>query len=226
MGDDQSLTFEVFGLKQGVLIMIDPETGSIWTHLEGGAIQGPLEGKRMAMVPLPQMTWGDWKRSCPDTMVLSPDTAFANRYRPVQIARYNRREDSFGDDRLAANALVIGVEVDGRFKGYPADELQKAGGVVNDVFSDRPLLILYDSGAQPGLAYARVVNGQVLQFYNAASQGFELRDRETQSLWELQGRAIEGSRAETSLDFVPSFISEWYGWSGYHPETQIFAPEP
>ena len=144
MVDGRALTFEVFGLRQDVLIMIDRDTGSIWTHLDGKAIQGPMAGKRMEMVPLPLMTWRDWKTSRPNTLVLSPDTAFADRYRSVQIARYNRREGRFGDDRLAANALVVGVEVDSHFKGYPVLEIQQLGGVVNDILNDQALLVLYD----------------------------------------------------------------------------------
>ena len=225
MVDGQTLTFEVFGLKQAVLIMIDRETGSIWTHLDGRAIQGPLEGKRMTIVPLPQMTWGDWADSRPGTLLLSPDTPFANRYRPVRIARYNQREAGFGDDRLASNALVIGVEVDSAFKGYPVDEVGRVG-VVNDTLSGRPILVVYDKAASSGLAFSRVVNGQVLEFYNNADAGLELRDRATNSVWEIQGSATDGTLKGTNLEFVASFISEWYGWSGYHPETDIYSPDP
>jgi len=203
--------------------MIDRETGSIWTHLDGKAIQGPMEGKRMNIVPLPQMTWGEWKKSRPDTLVLSPDTPFSNRYRSVRIARYNQREAGFGDDRLASNALVIGVEVDNSFKGYPVDEVGRVG-VVNDTLSGKPIVIVYDRAAQSGLAFSRVVNGQVLEFYNNANEGLELRDRATNSMWEIQGLAIAGSLTGAKLDFVSSFISEWYGWSGYHPETDIYEP--
>ena len=225
MVDGRTLTFEVFGLKQAVLIMIDRETGSIWTHLDGKAIEGQMTGKRMTIVPLPQMTWAEWKESRPDTLVLSPDTPFANRYRSVRIARYNQREAGFGDDRLASNALVIGVEVDDAFKGYPVDEIGRVG-VVNDTLSGRPIVIVYDSAAQSGLAFSRVVNGRVLEFYNGANEGLELRDSATDSLWEIQGLATEGSLKGMKLDFVSSFISEWYGWSGYHPQTDIYVSSP
>lgn len=177
----------------------------------------------MTMVPLPQMTWEEWKKSRPGTLLLSPDTPFSSRYRPVQIARYNQREAGFGDDRLASNALVIGVEVDNAFKGYPVEDVGSVG-VVNDTLSGEPIVIVYNSAAQTGLAFSRVVNGQVLEFYNSANEGLELRDRATNSTWEIQGLAIEGSLKGAKLDFVSSFISEWYGWSGYHPETGIYQP--
>ena len=104
------------------------------------------------------------------------------------------------------------------------DQVHELGGVVNDVLRGKPILVLYDASSQSGLAYSRSVNGQVLDFYNASTVGLELRDRNTDSLWELQGRSTEGSLSGAALEFVPSFISEWYGWSGYHPETDIFEP--
>ena len=223
MVEGRTLTFEVFGLKQAVLIMLDRETGSIWTHLDGKAIQGPMEGKRLTIIPLPQMTWAEWKKSRPDTLVLSPDTPFASRYRPVSIARYNQREAGFGDDRLASNALVIGVEVDGAFKAYPVGDVGRVG-VVNDTLSGQAIVIVYDGAAKSGLAFSRVVDGRVLEFYNNTNEGFELRDRATNSTWEIQGVATRGSLKGAKLDFVSSFISEWYGWSGYHPETDLYEP--
>lgn len=179
----------------------------------------------MTMIPVPIMTWKEWKASYPDTMVLSPDTPFHDRYRPTRIGVFNAREAQFGDDRLAANTLVVGVEVGEEFKGYPLDELSKAGGVVNDTLASQPIVVIYDKDSQTGLAYSRVAAGQNLEFYNAATQGFELRDRQTDSIWTRSGQAASGPLMGESLEFIPSFISEWYGWSGYHPDTALFISE-
>ena len=219
-----TLTFEVSGLLQDVLTMTDRETGSVWTHLDGNAIRGPLQGARINIVPAAQMTWGEWKKAHPSTMVLSPDTPFRNRYRPVRIGVFNPREANFGDDRLASNALVVGVEANEHFKGYELEDLTSAGGVVNDRLAGQPIVVIYDGNARTGLAYSRLLDGQVLEFYNVTPQGFELRDQETGTLWDGQGRAISGPLVGRFLEFVPSFISEWYGWSGYHPDTLLFSP--
>ena len=101
-------------------------TATVWNHLDGRATQGRFQGARLTMIPMFHMTWGDWKSSHPETTVLSPDTPFQDRYRPVTIGRFNPREASFGDDRLAANALVVGVEVNGHFKGYPLKSCEKS----------------------------------------------------------------------------------------------------
>lgn len=209
-------------MHQGVLSIVDRQTGTIWTHLDGRALRGPLHEERMTMVPIPQMTWAQWLAQHPATLVLSPDTPFRNRYRPVTIGVFNQSEALFGDARLPANALVVGVEVDGRFRAYPVEQLPLASGIVNDQMGAQPILVFYDPSARTGLAFSRLVDGQVLEFYNAYPEGFQLRDRQTDSLWDLTGHAVAGPLAGASLSFVPSFISEWYGWSGYHPQTTLY----
>ncbi|MBI4328363.1 MAG: DUF3179 domain-containing protein [Chloroflexi bacterium] len=217
------LTFEVFGLLQGVLTMVDRETGTMWTHLDGLALRGPLGGTRLAMIPLPQMTWGQWKKQHPASLVLSPNTPFQDRYRPVRIGIFQQDEARFGDSRLPANTLVVGVEVRGQFRAYPLEKLEEALGVVNDTLAGEPIVVVYDRRARTGLAYSRAVGGRVLKFSNnTLSQGVELVDGETGSRWDLLGHAVSDSLATEDLKFVPSFISEWYGWSGYHPESTVF----
>ena len=204
------------------MLMVDRETGTVWTHLVGNALRGPMEGSRMRMIPVPQMGWGEWKTIHPDTLILSSDTPFQDRYRPVRIGVFRQNEAIFGDERLPANTLVVGVEAGGLFKAYPLEELEKVRGVVNDIVAGEPIVVVYDSAAQSGQAYSRVVEGQVREFYNASPTGFELRDRETDSLWDVLGQALSSVEEGTNLKFIPSFISEWYGWSGYHPETGLF----
>ena len=206
--------------------MIDRETESVWTHLDGNAIEGPLKGQRLTILPAPQVTWGEWKELHPDAVVLSPDTPFRNRYRPVTIGVFSQREAVYGDDRLSANELVVGVEANGQFKGYPLVALGPAGGVLNDELSGEPIVVLYERESRTGLAFSRALGNRVLRFYNASEGGFELRDRETGSLWTRDGEAVSGPLSGAALEFVPSFISEWYGWSAYHPETDLHRAGP
>jgi hypothetical protein len=38
----------------------------------------------------------------------------------------------------------------------------------------------------------------------------------------MQGRALTGPYSGAVLPFATSFVSEWYGWSAYFPETTIY----
>ena len=206
--------------------MQDRETGTIWAHLDGKASTGSLAGERLTMIPLAMSTWGEWQRSYPDTKVLSADTDYASFYRPVQLGTYNPQEARFGDNRLPSNALVVAVEAGGQFMGYPLDALSQENGVVNDTLGGEPVLALFDPAAQSGIAYSRDLDGTTLQFYNGSPGSFELRDTATDTVWDSQGRAIDGPLAGSALTYLPSFISEWYGWSAYHPDTGLYAALP
>lgn len=143
---------------------------------------------------------------------------------PVRIGAPGRDEAQYGDDRLPSNALVVGVEVDGDFVGFPIEQVSSEGGVINAEVGGRPVVVLYDARAQTGIAYLRTIEGRDLAFEVEVSPDTPLTflDTETGSVWNVHGKAISGPLAGASLTFVPSLISEWYGWSAYHPETGLY----
>jgi hypothetical protein len=135
---------------------------------------------------------------------------------------FNPNEAIYGDDRLPSNTLVVGVEIEGVYKGYPIAQLEEAGNVINDTVAGQPIVVFYDSDARTGVAYLRQIDGEVLEFDNVSEEGFEIEDQATGSSWDVHGRTVDGAYGEARLEFVPSFISEWYGWSAYHPESQLY----
>jgi hypothetical protein len=207
--------------------MRDRQTGTVWAHLDGYASQGPLAGERLRFVPMSQMKWGDWLALHPKTLVLDPDTEFADQYRPVRIGQPNPGEALYGDDRLAANALIVGVEANGEFVGFPIDLVGSSGGVVNTEVGRVPVVVIYNPDSRTGIAYTRTVGGQTVTFAADRTEGMLLlRDAQTGTTWRLDGSAVGGSLADHALVFVPSFISEWYGWSAYHPDTGLYQADP
>ena len=185
--------------------MRDRETGTVWTHLDGDAVQGPLAGERLTIVPLPQMTWGEWKNEYPESLVLDPDTPFNDRYSaPVRSGVPGRDEAQYGDDRLPSNALVVGVEVQGDFVGFPIEEVSSEGGVVNAEVGGRPVVVLYDAWARTGIAYLRAIDDRNLVFETEVTPDTPLTfiDEATGSVWNVHGKAISGPLAGASLTFV------------------------
>ena len=206
--------------------MRDRQTGTIWAHLDGKAVQGPLGEERLRIVPLPQMTWGEWKAEYPETLVADPNTPFQDRYTPtVRIGVEGFDESLYGDDRLPSNTLVVGVEVDDNFAGFPVDLVHAEGGSINTEVGGQPVVVLYDAESRTGIAYLRMVNDQNLVFTSdeVTEGAMRIVDRQTGSIWNIHGKAIGGPLAGTNLTFVPSLISEWYGWSGYHPDTELYS---
>ncbi|HIO63203.1 MAG TPA: DUF3179 domain-containing protein, partial [Dehalococcoidia bacterium] len=73
------------------------------------------------------------------------------------------------------------------------------------------------------LAVTGALGDGAFNVYGVNGENFAIRDKQTESTWDAQGNAVSGPLEGNVLKFVPSFISEWYGWSGYHLETQLFA---
>jgi Protein of unknown function (DUF3179) len=55
------------------LTMRDEQTGSLWSRLDGRALEGPLRGKQLAQVPATYAFWFAWKEYYPDSAVYGED---------------------------------------------------------------------------------------------------------------------------------------------------------
>jgi hypothetical protein len=56
----------------GNLVMVDQESGSYWSQVLARGICGRYENTPLTIVPAAVTTWGEWRRSQPDTEVLLP----------------------------------------------------------------------------------------------------------------------------------------------------------
>jgi hypothetical protein len=53
------------------------------------------------------------------------------------------------------------------------------------------------------------------------------RDKETQSLWDVAGRCVEGELKGWTLEWVDSVQVKWFAWAAEYPGTTVFAdPAP
>jgi hypothetical protein len=139
----RELTFGVSGmLYRNSLIMYDRETGSLWSHLLGAAIRGPLEGARLRLIPSTFTTWETWRRAHPETLVLSPANAPYDAYEgyyesgQTGISRIHRL-----DPRLPKKELVLGVMAPSA-KAYAFRDLERLGRI-RDTLSGRPVEVVY-----------------------------------------------------------------------------------
>jgi len=119
--DGKRRLFNVFGLFRGVMAMIDPSTETVWSHLAGEALLGPDKGKTLPALPVVNTTWGEWKRLHPDTTTPVWDARYRRYYSQKVISGQDYLPPTFcptlsglRDDRLAPNALVLAVRVEGQ----------------------------------------------------------------------------------------------------------------
>jgi hypothetical protein len=213
-----ALTFAVFGLYQGTMVMNDRETGTIWTPLDGRAVAGRLLGRRLTMEPFEMTTLGRWNQLHPDGTapdVRVPPKPNARRLGESRQDERLERVVRHWDERLHPRTLVLGVEDGELARAYVLDPARPGPRLLQDRLGETPIVLLAAAGAWP-LAYDRRAGGQVLAF---SLDGDRVVDGDG-STW-LEGRAVDGPMAGTALTFVPSHPVEWWTWAAYHPNTEI-----
>jgi hypothetical protein len=205
--------------------MADRQTESVWSHLDGEAIEGPLRGAKMEVIPLFHTTWQEWRELHPSTSVLSQDTPFRAYYRNVRIGVVDGQQATarlYQDRRLRSEELVLGVRVEDTYMAYPLSALAQSSGVLNETIGGSSLVVFYDTRAKTAAAFSRLVNGETATFSLVPGAVFLARDNVTGTVWDFTGRAGEGPLKGSTLGFVTSYLSEWYGWSAYHPTTGVY----
>ncbi len=202
--------------------MKDNVTDTVWSHLDGGAISGELQGTQLQIMALQTTTWASWVAEHPESTVPALDTGY--RYRQATVGRGGLSrtfQETLPelDDRLTENTLVIGVLAGGESRAFPI-EGATFDAPMQDSVDGIPLVILEDADRVPSLAYHRALtDGRVLDFERRDGAVFDVQ---TGSRWGSDGLAVEGELEGVQLTFVTSFFTEWYGWAAFHPETSIY----
>ena len=200
--DDNTVTFAVSGfIWENNLVMIDEETESLWSHLLGESMKGPMKGAHLEVLPSLMTDWESWKEAYPETSV-----ALMSR-----TADYNRTNPRMRDQ------LTVAIKLDGEQRFWPVVFLVE--NVVNDVVADHPIVVAYHEPKLTAAIYDRRVADRELTFFlDYASATF--RDHETRTVWDLcTGKAISGPLQEEQLTRLPSVVAEGLAYSTFHPKS-------
>ena len=147
---DQTLVFGVSGLLfNSDVLLYDRQTESLWSQIKSVAVTGPMKGTRLDAIPISHTTWRDWQARHPDTKVLSKDTGFRRNYTKNPYPNYRRDPKLFfpvAEESRAyrRKSLVMGLEIDDRFKAYPFDELKRGPARFADDFQGQKIQVQYD----------------------------------------------------------------------------------
>ena len=215
--------------------MYDHQTRSLWSHITGEAIQGPLSGKRLKpLASMPQIAWKTWQLNYPKTQVLSVPTGGGMResrnqdayadYHASQRAGVSGME--YTDSRLPNKSLVIGVQLQTKagntqFRAYPLTHFAETA-VINDTLGEVPLLIFHDKASFATAVFKRNVEKDVRTFN--PQDGHFVEDN-TGTHWNtVTGEATSGKEKGTRLERLPAVNIYWFAWARYYPQTTIYSP--
>ena len=221
---DQTLTFAVSGLLWNKsLVMIDAPTKSLWSHLLGKAMRGPLEGTILETLPSLMTDWKTWQELHPHTtlVMLSPtERAYHRDY-------YRHDPSAFVVGVTAVGVTGIGVTGIGVTDGdasraWSFDQLMTTP-VVNDVFLDTPILVIFEKESMTAFLFQRELQEKSLTFEQGATG---LVDQQTGSTWDgRRGHAIAGPLKGQRLESITGIVSFRETWQIFHPETTYYRAE-
>ena len=232
----KTYTFGVSGkLWRDALLMYDHQTRSLWSHITGKAIQGPLKGKQLKpLASMPQIAWKTWMANYPNTSVLSVPFKGGTRESLGRDSyeRYHTSQDTgvsgtkYTDERLPNKSLVIGVQIADKngkkhFRAYPLTQFSDRA-VINDTVNDVPLLIFHDKDSFATAVFKRTVSNKT-QTFTHKDDYFTQDSSGTQ--WNLiTGEATSGKYKGERLERLLAVNIYWFAWARYYPETTIYSP--
>lgn len=148
-GDDRR--FGVSGLLyRSGLLMFDRETESLWSQISATAITGPAAGQRLALLRSEVLPWRRWRDTHPASTILSRETGHLRDYERSPYGGYSTspqlRFPVQVDPRYHPKMPTIGMRLgSGATRAYPAVEVARAGGLVEDRIDGRRVTIRFDS---------------------------------------------------------------------------------
>ena len=215
--------FESRGLYDGLSIIRDDETGTLWNHLTGEAMFGPLKGHTLGP---PRNLWQTTVEAAldgyPGIHVALSDRPIRRRGRALdplaggrRLRRMFLRTIGREDDRLETMTIGIGLfsrdNATGKF--YPMAALTQADNAIVDTFDGRRVLVYYAPRVRaPRAIYSPASSVRWEGDDLHLSTGHVLRNG---IMYDAAGNAME-------IEAPLQVFTRWYGFSLTFPETVIY----
>ena len=204
------------------LLMYDRLTESYWSQALGMAVKGELTGYKLTLIPFDVITWVDWKKIHPDTLVLTTNTGHIRSYATDPYGDYYTEPRIIfpvenNDDRMHPKEIILGFNLEGIHKAYKQNDVESST-LINDSVGRTPLLLV-SLFSENSRAFERIVDGDVLDFVFVENK---IIDTQTNSEWNYDGLSISGKYEGKQLQRIPIEPGFWFEWVAFHPQTLVY----
>ena len=208
--------FRLVGMDHFNAVFEDASTKTWWQQANGKAIAGPLKGASLKEIPSRQLTVGSWMRQHPNSMIMSPDSKYEERY--FRLEDYDRgamqsplvkRDYRSWQDK----SWVVGVKNEFTSMAYDWNELVEKR-LIQDSLQSLPILLAMEADTASFHVFDRRLNGSVLQF-NTSLNNDCFTDWNTNSTWNMDGLCIAGPLKGNQLSQVQAYNEFWHSWENF-----------
>ena len=215
--------FETVGLYDGISVMQDVESKTLWNHITGEALYGPYGGRSLGTVGnMLQM-------SVEQAMVMHPAVCVAISGQPYSVGGVGQDRwappnsnvrltpmfaDTIGseDDRLPRMSIGLGIVTDATVRFYPMDLIEERGALVDQVDGRRVLLFVDPTTFTPAALF--------VDASSATLHGKEIR-LDTGRVVRT-GLLYDASVTRVDAERPLQLFSRWYGFSLTFPGPGLF----
>jgi hypothetical protein len=213
--------FVVGARYNGLVLLRDEETSTLWDHITGEALHGPLKGKRLPIYNLLHMSAERAIETYPHLYIAISDRPIRRESFLQKLSQRVGLPPRFAaglpneDTRRPTLDLGLGVWSTSARRYYPMETVLAASNAVVDEFGDRTLVVYYSAR-----------EGGMDTFYAPTSsarwEGDELRLDGGRVLRKgvLYDRA--GKRLE--IERPMQLFTRWYGFALTFPQAQVYEP--
>lgn len=226
--------FLTAGVYDGLMVMQDTATGTIWNHVSGEALYGPAVGATIG--PPGNVLHATVKQlvaSAPNARIAISDRVYfvgGKRLGTVEgISLLGRRHgrpdartglsDIFAatlgneDARRPRMDLGLGIWWDGGSRYYPRDLIRQQGDVLIDRVNGRTLLVYVDPDSATPAAMFVTSTRAVLDRHRIRLDDGTVRDG---ALFDSRGKRVATERPQ-------QVFTRWYGFALTFPGTSVYA---
>ncbi|HTL09233.1 MAG TPA: DUF3179 domain-containing (seleno)protein, partial [Chitinophagaceae bacterium] len=217
-------TFRLVGMDHFNAVFEDASTRSWWQQATGEAIAGPRKGMQLQEIPSTQLTVEACLRQYPNATVMAPDPLFDERYFRLEDYDRGKMQSSLVKRDYRSwqeKSWIVGVKDGNTAVAYDWNELV-AHRLLQDSLDAKALLLVLENDTTSFHVYDRKLKGATLQF--AKQEGSNVfTDLLTKSVWNMDGRCIEGALKGEQLATVQSYHQFWHSWQTFQPNARKFS---
>jgi len=226
-------------LRNSDLIMYDRQTESWWQQFTGEAVIGFYTGVELTEINSQIVSFENYQKRYPNGLVLSRKTGFNRQYGKNPYRGYDHINNvpflmrGPVDGRLPAMERVISVKINDKRKLYPFSVLTQSA-ILNDNVSNSPLVIFKTGETYSVLDQNKITSSKKIPAYTVFSSLVEnkalhfyfknglIRDRETNSQWDVMGQSTHGKLKGQQLKTVQHGIHFAFAWLAFNPDVEIY----
>ena len=207
------------------LIMYDKESNSFWPQMFLKSAAGRNRGEELVIDRMIETTWGTWKKLFPETYVVSSQTGHSRNYNAYPYGTFKSDNNinfpiENSDSRLHPKRRVMGILSGSEARAYQIADFGTAS-IVHDVVGGENFVI-FGSAKHNFIVTFRTNRHFSVKSYDLDNGGLLFTDSETGSVWNIFGEAVSGTLEGEVLAYGKSFISYWFAWAAFYPQTNIW----